>query len=279
VISDLSRSLRSLMDNPGLAVDFPELEAAAIVFDRPTQTFSPSETTLDLFLYDIRENTALRSNEPEVVRNGFMAETRRPPMRVDCAYLVTAWPVGGTDLPLQEHRLLSQALQVLIRHPTLPTVHLVGQLTGQEPPLPLLVPEVDGLKSAGEFWTAMGNQLRASFTILVTISVPALPSVTGPVVTTKTGRFAPALDGDTETLLQVGGRVLDGSGDGVAGAVVDLLDTGSRAMTNDEGRYLLSQVPAGNRSLRVAATGFQIQTQSVPVPGAPDDYDITLTPL
>ena len=279
MIRDLSQSLRNLLEDPALATQFPELESAAVVFDRPTSTFSPSQTSVDLFLYDIRENTELRSNEREVVRNGPLATVRKPPMRVECSYLVTAWPVGGTELPLQEHRLLSQALQVLIRNPTLPAPFLVGQLVGQEPPLPTVVPEVDGLKSAAEFWTSMSNQLRASFTVSVTISVPALPPDTGPIVTTKIGGFASGTPRVDETLRQIGGQVVDGTGNGIEGAIVDVLDASLRAVTDTEGRYLLSRVPAGNRTLRVVAVGFQVATKVVPVPGSPHDYEITLAPL
>jgi Pvc16 N-terminal domain/Carboxypeptidase regulatory-like domain len=279
VIRDLSVSLRNLLDDPALSVDFPELETAAVVFDRPTSTFNPPQSSVDLFLYDIRENVELRSNEREVVRNGPLATVRKAPMRIDCSYLVTAWPVGGTELPLQEHRLLSQTLQVLIRNPTLPAGFLTGSLIGQEPPLPSIAPEVDGLKSAAEFWTSMGSQLRAAFTVTVTISVPALPDVTGPIVTTKTAHFALATRPVDETRVQVGGQVVDGGGQGIAGAIVDVLDAGERAVTDAEGRYLLSRVPIGNRTLRVSAVGFQVATVVVPVPGTPDDYRVTLSPL
>jgi len=279
VIRDLSATLEAVLTDPALTADFPELAASTVTFERPTDTFSPSSTSLDLFLFDIRENLELRTNEPQVERIGREVVVRQPPRRIDCSYLVTAWPVGGTELPLQEHRLLSQALQVLIRNPTLPAPFLVGQLVGQEPPLPTVVPEVDGLKSAAEFWTSMSNQLRASFTVSVTISVPALPSTTGPIVTTKVGGFAPGTLRIDETLRQIGGQVIDGAGNGVEGAIVDVLDAGLRAVTDAEGRYLLSRVPAGNCTLRVVAVGFQVATKGVPVPGSPHDYEITLAPL
>jgi hypothetical protein len=271
VIRDLSLSLRGLLDDP--------VEAAAIVFDRPTSTFNPPQSSIDLFLYDIRENTELRSNEREVVRHGALATVRKPPVRIECSYLVTAWPVGGTELPLQEHRLLSQTLQVLMSNPTLPAGFLTGSLIGQEPPLPMIAPEIDGLHSAAEFWTSMGSQLRAAFTLTVTISVPARPDVTGPIVTTKQARFALGARPVDEVFLQIGGEVVDGVGQGVAGAIVDVLDAGERAIADAEGRYLLARVPAGNRTLRVSAVGFQIANVVVPVPGTPHDYRITLSPL
>lgn len=278
MIRDLSVSLRNLLEDPGLAAEFPELSAADILFDRPITTFNPAQSAVNLFLFDVSENVELRSNESEIVRNGFQATRRKPPRRIDCAYLVTAWPVGGIDLFLQEHRLLSHTLRVLGRNPTMPPGFLAGSLAGQEPPLPMIAPEVDSLKGAAEFWTAMGNQMRAAFTVTVTISVPWLPDVTGPVVTTKLAGFAAGTPAVDETLIQIGGQVIDPGGNGIPRAFVDVLDAGLRAITDDEGRFSLPQVPAGNRTLRVVAVGFQPNTQTVTVPGSQSDYEITLTP-
>ncbi len=64
MIRDLSETLRAMLDDPALANLYPELAAAQILFDQPTEQFKPSQTTLNLFLYDVRENMELRSNEP-----------------------------------------------------------------------------------------------------------------------------------------------------------------------------------------------------------------------
>ena len=42
----------------------------------------------------------LRSNEPTLRRLNGQVEIQRPPLRVACSYLITAWPIGGTDLAL-----------------------------------------------------------------------------------------------------------------------------------------------------------------------------------
>src|SRR5262249_10755481 len=97
MIRDLSETLRAILDDPALATSFPELAAAQIVFDRPAESFNPAQTTIDLFLYDIRENMELRSNEPRYERLNGQTRIHRAPMRVACSYLVTAWPVGGAD--------------------------------------------------------------------------------------------------------------------------------------------------------------------------------------
>jgi hypothetical protein len=168
-------------------VPFPELSDALIAFDRPVEAFNPGQTTVDLFLFDVRENLELRSNEPVHVRVDGGVVIREAPLRVACSYLVTAWPSGGPDLPLQEHRLLSQALQVLSRHPKIPAPFLRGRLVGQEPPLPLVTARADGLKDPHEFWAAIGNKMRASIVVTATIGMDVFPSVTAPeVIATRT---------------------------------------------------------------------------------------------
>jgi phage antirepressor YoqD-like protein len=59
MIRDLSQTLRAILTQPGLPA---ELAAAQIAFDRPTEQFNPSQTTVDLFLFDVQENKELRSN-------------------------------------------------------------------------------------------------------------------------------------------------------------------------------------------------------------------------
>jgi hypothetical protein len=199
VIRDLSETLGALLA-PALAAD--------ISFERPTDLFQPAQTTVDVFLYDVRENVELRNNEPIVRRVGTESRTLPPPVRLDCAYLVTAWPVGGSDLALQEHRLLSLALQRLLRFPTIPPEFLRGSLVGQQPPLPTMTARPDGLANPADFWTALGSRLRAALTLRVTISVPVFEPVGGPIVLERHTGFAPTLGAIEETLVQIGGRVL-----------------------------------------------------------------------
>src|SRR4051812_6737002 len=115
MIADLSRSLRALLSQPGAP---PALAAAAVVFDRPSEPFTPTQNTLDLFLYDIRENRDLAPPATDWVA-----------LRVlTCSYLITAWPVGGAELALQEQELLAAALLVLTTHPAIPAGLLQGEL-------------------------------------------------------------------------------------------------------------------------------------------------------
>lgn len=161
MISDLSRALRAMLSQPGLP---PDLAAAQIVFDRPSDSFSPTQASVDLFLYDIREARDFAAGS---VPGG-------PPARsLACTYLVTAWPVGGPELALQEQQLLGDVLQVLSAQLTIPEQFLRGQLAGQSPPPQLLVLHPDASKSTAEFWSSLGSKLRPSLGVTVTIRLPA----------------------------------------------------------------------------------------------------------
>jgi hypothetical protein len=279
MIDDLSLTLKAVLQDPSLAAPFPELAAADVVFDRPLDPFTPPKTTIDMFLYDLRENVELRSNEQEVDFVNGQAVTHPAALRLNCSYLVTAWPVGGVDLALQEQRLLAQVLRVLSRYPTIPDNFLQGAMIGQDPPLPMVTLHPDALKNLAEFWSSLGSKLKASLTLTVTISVPVYPDITDFIVTTHTTGYAPGLTAAPESLMHVGGQVLDGAGKGVSGALVDILDAGLRQTTNDSGQFDFIAVAPGAHTIRAVAPGFQPLTQPLTVPGRPEDYVITLTPL
>lgn len=276
MIRDLSLTLQAILTQPGLPA---ELTAARISFDAPTDLFKPTQTEINLFLYDIRENRELRRNDPVIERRNGQAIIHPPPLRVACSYLVTAWPIGGADLPLQQHRLLSQVLQVFSRLPTIPAPFLLGGLIGQEPPLPMLTAQTDGLKNPSEFWLALSNRPRPSIMLVATISMPVFADVTGPMVTTRFTRFGVGTTTISETLVQIGGQVRSVGGQPISDAYVDIPNTGLQTRTDSEGRFTFARVPMGTHTLRAVAVGFSMNTKPFIVPGQPEDYEISLTPL
>ena len=216
MIQDLSRTLQTILSQPGLPAP---LSNALIAFDRPEESFHPLQTTVDLFLYDLRENLELRSNELTITRSGNQAVTHKAPLRLACSYMATAWPVGGMEPALQEQQLLSQVFQALGRFPTIPSTFLQGALVGQEPPLPMVALHPDALKNLAEFWSSLGNTLRLSLTLTVTISVPLFDDLTDFLVTTTTAGVS-AGKGSGDTWLQFGGQVFDNLANALPGALV-----------------------------------------------------------
>jgi len=271
MIRDLSESLGAMLDDPALATDFPELSAAAIAFDRPADNFNPAQTTVDLFLYDVREDMELRSNEPLRTRSAGGVQMHQAPLRVLCSYLVTAWPVGGTELTLQEHRLLAQTLQVLARNKQIPAPFLKGKLIGQEPPLPTMTARTEGLKDPHEFWTAIGNKMRPSFIVTATIAMDLFPPVSVPEV------IVSEIDLVGSPRFRIGGYVTDAATHApVVDASVSLVELGLAARTDQQGRYHLGAMTAGTYTVRVdKGTTVKSVTVTVP-PAAGSNYDVQL---
>ncbi|MBE9580995.1 MAG: DUF4255 domain-containing protein [Proteobacteria bacterium] len=187
MINDLDKTLEELLKK-----DLPQelVSQVTISFDTPDDQFPPSSVTLpaiDLFLYDVRENLELRSNEWIVERhsNG-MATRQRPPIRVECSYLITAWPSESAPNPAQdEHHLLGEVMRVLLRYPTIPAGVLQGSLKGMEPPLPTTSLQPSRLQSMGEFWQALGGKPKAALNYSVTIAIEPFEAIEEPVVVEK----------------------------------------------------------------------------------------------
>lgn len=189
MIDDLDRTLEELfkMELPPALID-----QVNITFAAPDDQFPPTSVTLpaiDLFLYDVRENRELRTNEWVTERGNGTVTRTRPPVRIDCSYLVTAWASDSAPNPSQdEHRLLGEVMAILLRHRSIPPAALQGSLVGQEPTLRASPLQPALLQSMGEFWQAMGGKPKACLNYTVTISVQPFEGVEAPVVLeTETG--------------------------------------------------------------------------------------------
>ena len=192
MFDDLDKTLEQLLRN-----ELPPilLEHVSISFIAPDGEFPPAAVALpaiNIFLYDVRENRDLRSSEWFLERRDDGSTTRqRAPVRVDCSYLITAWPSDAAPNPAaDEHKLLGEVLRVLLRHPIIPEVLLQGSLAGQEPPLPAISIQQSQLQSWGDFWQAIGSKPKAALNYTVTIGVaPDQPVETEVPVIDKTLKF------------------------------------------------------------------------------------------
>jgi hypothetical protein len=173
MINDLDETLSVLLKRElpkGLA------EQVQVSFSAPDDQFPPPSVTLpaiDLFLYDIRENLDLRSNETYYERNLDGTATKTiAPVRIDISYLITAWPSQSVADPSEdEHRLLGEVIRALLRYRTLPNDTLQGELVSQDLPLPVTTLQPGRLQSLGEFWQALGGKPKAALNYTVTLAV------------------------------------------------------------------------------------------------------------
>jgi hypothetical protein len=192
MIDDLDRSLENLLKR-----ELPSelVEQVTISFATPDGQFPPPSVTLpaiDVFLYDVRENRDLRDGEWRVERQGDGTAVRKaPPVRVDCSYLITAWPSESSSTPARdEHRMLGEVMMALLRHSMLPADVLEGSLQGQQPPLPASTLQPGRLQSLAEFWQALGGKPKATLSYTVTIGVETgLTAQAGPLVQERVFKF------------------------------------------------------------------------------------------
>jgi hypothetical protein len=274
---DLDAALKALLDDPGAP---PALRDADVEFLPPERGYAPSRATVNLFLYDVEENRELRNPEPlRVPRPGGGYERRRPPLRLDCSYRVTAWAgtsAGAAAGVAEEHALLGLALAWLGRFPALPEAALAGVLPGQPWPPPLAVAQPNGVGEAGEFWSALGIPPRPAFDLVATIAVPFDVAVLETPVTTMVIRHRPGAAADGEEWIVIGGVLRDPTDRPVAGAWVALEPTGGTAATDDEGRFVFPRVRRGfGYRLRARAVGLGEVERLVDVPTPSGHYDLT----
>lgn len=168
MIHDLDQTLAALLRR-----ELPGRDQVTVSFAAPDDQFSVKLPAVDLFLYDLRENTELRGNDDWLERHADGTATRRrAPVRVDASYLITAWPGGGAgDVSEDEHRLLGTVMRALLRFRRLPVELLKGSLVSQAlvPPVTTLQP--GRLQSLGEFWQALGGKPKAALNYTVTLAV------------------------------------------------------------------------------------------------------------
>ncbi|TCK22876.1 Pvc16 family protein [Pseudonocardia endophytica] len=273
MIKDLDDSLRAMLT--GEAATGSELAGAAISFATPTADWrnTASGLRLNVYLYAIEHDRELRSPERRrrVVDGVVLVEPS--PARVVCSYLVTAWnkidPAGGEAEP-QEHRLLSDVLDVLLRNPVLPRPYLVGRAATVDPAV--VAAEPGGTGVGPEFWTGLGTPLRPSITVRVRAALPPPTLDAGMPVSTVRVRVAGA------DRFQIGGTV-HGPAGAVAGAWIRLAGAGTTSETDDDGRFVLPVGAEGTATVQVRATGFRPAQRDTAVPVPDGRFDIRLDPL
>lgn len=250
---------------------------------------------LNIYLFDLRENRRLRSNARERLVDNGIASEQAAPNRVDCHYVISAWSPASltpaTEPTLDEHALLYEALAVLMQHaplnasriylPASPELAAVPELI-RAADLPTDIAPAEGFGKLSEFWGGMDADARWKPVIYLVVTLPVLllPEIVGPLVITKQIRLeAIDLPGTQQIWFQIAGTVRDGNtADPIPGADVSLVELVLESVTDENGRFTLTMIPAGAYTLR-ATLGATTVDQAVVVPTAvANGYDVTFVP-
>jgi hypothetical protein len=254
---------------------------------------------LNLYLVELRENAALRSNAlTRRIEEGIVVETPAP-RRLDCHYLITAWsPAAATpaiEPIVDEHALLYQAIEVLMRNdPLVPAdVYWPDSVPSGAPEafasatLPMKIVPPEGFPKHAEFWGTMGadHRWKPAAELVVTLPVVQTERAAGALVTSRIVEYR--IDGTpaVEVSVQIGGHVLtalvplpDGRPAPISAAWVGLEDVDGKLLqtteTNDAGEFTFAGLRRATYTLRARATGHGDVEGSTAVPSPSGTYDL-----
>ena len=249
MLNELDESLKTLLtqDLPRV-VERIEADGFDVSFDVPNREFRARLTrpTLSLYLYNIQENRDLRGRAWNVTRQNGTVTTRRPAVRLDCNYMVTAWSNEVED----EHRLLTGATRVLFRNPVLPPDVLQGALAdGYEVMTEVAQPE--SFKDVVDIWSVLDNDLHPSVRVTVTIPLELDVEYSSPsVVERQVSYDGPDWHPRPQGPMAITGRV-ERDGEPVSGALIRADYTSTH--TDERGEYSLNDVMPGKQLLWVRA--------------------------
>lgn len=199
MIEDLDDSIKALLEYE-LGAVHPNL---SITFEAPDDDFPSGVVTapaVDLFLYDVRENLALRHNEQffHHTDNSANTTTTREKVLVECTYLITAWSDAAETAARDEQVIISDVVRALYQYVSIPKTlpHktdpngepvriLKGRLAEADPLPRAFTIQAGHLQNPSEFWSAMGGKPRPQCNYQVTFAMdvfsPARSALIGQV--------------------------------------------------------------------------------------------------
>jgi hypothetical protein len=246
-----------------------------VSFDVPTEDriASLGRPTVDLFLFDVGENTDKRETNPQLNINGGRAERRMPPRRIDLWYMVSVLTTDVGD----EHVLLWRVLATLLKYEQFPPEVLPDALQSLPVPMTGRLANADETRNLVDIWSALGTSPRPALCYVLTAPLDLALSIDGPLVLTRTARYRQIGSGAVQSgrpVVHIGGIVRDASGRPLP--AVRVLASGSAlgAVTDIEGRYALRGLPEGRVTLHIARDGGSTRKVQVEIPS--ESYDIVL---
>ena len=271
MISDLDDTIKKLLVTKG------EMKPSQvdIKFETPDREWSASisKPTINIYLYDIRENHQLRGTEWGITKNSDGSAIRKKnPSRVDISYLITVWANDAGD----EHNLLWRVMATLFRYSEIPEDVLSGDLLKQNIPIKTSTVQPDGLfNNPSDFWSALDNKIKASINYVVTLPLDTELTFTAPMVRTKIIDVKPP-NTDTERIMQIAGVIhKDGKpGQDIREAKVLAKEAELTAVVDEKGAYTFPDIHAGKHTFQVVVGGKTIKEIAVTIPG--DNYDLEI---
>jgi hypothetical protein len=247
---------------------------------------------LNIYLYEVRENRDFRRSEWDVVTlaDGSAARSH-PPVYLDCHYLISAWSASEDSEALtpilDEHRILGEALRVLMRNPEVIPAGLGfgGGPVFQQARVNLTVAPPETPRVLNDFWSTMKLPWRPAIQLIAMAPLDLLQDTAlAPRVTTFVQRYQHINgSGSADERVTIGGWVLrDADGSPIVDAAVQRITTGGELIeevrTDAEGRFVFVGLSPGIHRLRAAGDGLSAPPRDLDVPAGPaGDHIFRLT--
>lgn len=167
MIHDVDETLRSIVRRE--VINGSDIE---VVFDAPTKDWASRRNTptIDIYLYDIREDLKRRQSGEVFARDDQGRKTGRTilPRFFKLSYLITCW----TQRPEDEHRLLSAMLACFLKQDRIAAGDVAGSLGEHGWPIDLTIalpPPED--RALSDVWSALGGELKPSLDLVCIVPV------------------------------------------------------------------------------------------------------------
>lgn len=274
MLTSLHESLKRLLRQHGAI----NAEDVNIEFEIPNRAWVGTLTkpTINFFLHDLEENAALRkTNFEQISPRGSPTTIRKaPPRRLNLRYQVTVFTSEVRD----QHELLWRITALLMRHHELPTELLPPAIAKLELPVSARVSQPEDGPRANDLWNGLELPPRPALLYLLTVPLDLDLTLESPLVLTRSLALqstAGAQPGSAGRSATIGGTVRDPSGAPLPGVSVWRENSAAPgAVTDLDGRYILSNVPEGALPLRVARPGGTPVRYDLNVPSG--NYDLEL---
>jgi hypothetical protein len=166
VIQDVDDTLKELLVKQ-VPIDTSVID---IKFEMPTRDWSAavSKPTVNVYLYDVRENHELRNtNDRFVTKVGDDHFAGRGAVRVDLSYMISVWTSDISD----EHQLLGSILTTLLRFPILPDEVLKGSLATQQFAPQAWIAQPERVPNSWDFWGHLEHRMKSGLSYVITAAI------------------------------------------------------------------------------------------------------------
>ncbi|WP_148234983.1 DUF4255 domain-containing protein [Deinococcus maricopensis] len=266
MISDVQDALKALLYREA---NLPA-DALDIRFATPTSAWVSGLTrpTVNFFLHDIRENTALRRMEHQMVLERNAAVETLAPRRMDLRYVVMVFFKSQVDeFGRNEWNVLWRVLAALMRHDTWPEGDVPANLRALDTDVLGQVAQPDANRPS-EVFSGLGLTMRPHLTYTLTVPLDLAVTRHAPLVLERDMRlFQSGDDTPAVDLVRSTWQLSDVDGRPLADAMVRA-NTGARGFTDSRGLVHLNTPRDAVTHLQVMAADGR--TLHLPVlPGGP----------